>query len=145
MIFSKEKMLSMIAINTLTMLKKNTKNLLKLCYQIMQQYHKRCLIKQKSNVTFLNVVDLSMACSISEELQPSTSAQLTNYNSKIKCYLKLVKCCLEQIKQIKCYLKQVKRVEMLFRIKIEKKVLIYQHFLTNKCFKLLYSLFQQSP
>lgn len=30
--FSKEKMLSMIAINTLTMLKKNTKNLLKLCY-----------------------------------------------------------------------------------------------------------------
>ena len=28
----KEKMLSMIAINTLTMLKKNTKNLLKLCY-----------------------------------------------------------------------------------------------------------------
>ena len=35
--------------------------------------------------------------------------------------------------------------EMLFRIKIKKKVLIYQHFLTNKCFKLLYSLFQQSP
>ena len=45
----------------------------------------------------------------------------------------------------KMLLKTGKVGEMLFRIKIKKKVLIYQHFLTNKCFKLLYSLFQQSP
>lgn len=58
--------------------------------------------------------------------------------------LKIGEMLLRVDKTDKMLLKTGKVGEMLFRIKI-KKVLIYQHFLTNKCFKLLYSLFQQSP